>query len=192
LGKGVFPVKSFIEKPNINKAKMMYRRKDIYWNAGIFCWKANVFFEELKKYLPGLYNQIIKVHSKHDINKIWSKIKPISIDYGLLEKSKKIVLVPAGFSWTDLGSWDALYEILPKDKNNSVIQADYFGLDSKNNIILSKSKRLIASVGIKNLVIIDTPDALLICDRDKSQEIKTLFDCLKKEKRKECIKMPSL
>jgi mannose-1-phosphate guanylyltransferase/mannose-6-phosphate isomerase len=192
LGSRAFRVKSFIEKPPINKAKRIYRRKDIYWNAGIFCWKAKIFLEEVKKYLPTLYSQIVKVNKKQDIKRVWPKINPISVDYGILEKSKKIVLVAVRYKWRDLGAWDALREILPEDKNNNILQADCFDLDSQNIMVFSKTKKLIATIGLKNLIIIDTPDAMLVCDKNRSQDVKILVEHLRRKNRKECIKMPSL
>lgn len=186
LGRGRFRVKSFIEKPSISKAKKIYKRKDIFWNAGIFCWKADIFLEELKKYLPEMYGRVIRINNKADISRFCLKVRPVSVDYGVLEKSKRIALVAAGFTWSDLGSWDALCEVLPKDENNNIILADCLSLGSKGNIVLSKTKRLIATVGLANLIIVDTPDALLVCSRDRSQDVKTLVDCLKNKKREVC------
>lgn len=180
-------VEKFLEKPNPDKAKKYAASKDYFWNSGIFIWKASVFLGELKKYLPALNRQLQILKSREDIFKIWPKIKPISVDYGVLEHSKKIVLMPAEFDWTDLGSWDSLEDILPKDASGNLIQTDSFNHDSKNISVFSKGKRLICTIGLNDLIIADTPDALLVCDKKRAQEVKKIVDALKLSNRKENI-----
>jgi mannose-1-phosphate guanylyltransferase len=185
----IFYVKSFKEKPKPKEAKRLLKIKGVFWNSGIFCFKAGVLLEELKKYLPSLYYQIIKIEQKEDIIKVWSKIKSVSIDYGLLEKSKNLVMVVGKFDWSDLGSWDALSDLLPKDRKNNTIlsDCDCVSLDVNNTLVCSyEHKRLIAALGLKDLIIVDTPDALLVCRKDKTQDIKRLVEVLKK-KRKKCV-----
>lgn len=184
---GSFYVRYFKEKPDLKQAKRLIREKDIFWNSGIFCFKTEVVLREIRTYQPRLYTRIIKIRDRKDIEYHWNKIKPISIDYGLLEKSRNLVMVTAKFYWRDLGSWDALCDVLPKDKKNNIILADSLNLDSMNTLIYSQdSKRLIATIGLKDLVIVDTPDALLVCKKERSQEIKKLVEVLKK-KRKSCV-----
>lgn len=180
-------VERFLEKPNIKKAKEYIKSKSYFWNSGIFIWKASVFLEEAKKYLPDLFKQLTKISVPGDIAKVWPKIKPISVDYGIMEHSKRIALVPAYFEWSDLGSWDALQELLSKDKEGNVIQADSIDRDSKGICAFSRANRLIATIGLKDLIIADTPDALLVCNKDKAQEVKEIVDKLKLSKRKEHI-----
>ncbi len=187
IGKNIFYVKSFKEKPNLNETKRLFKNKGMFWNSGIFCFKSEVILREIKIYLPRLYRQIIRIKERQDIKNIWNKIKPISIDYGLLERSKNLAMVAAKFYWRDLGSWDALCDILPKDKKNNIILSDFVELDSKNTFVFSQTpKRLIATIGIQDLIIVDTSDALLICRKEKSQEVKKLVELLKK-KRKKCV-----
>jgi mannose-1-phosphate guanylyltransferase/mannose-6-phosphate isomerase len=119
--------------------------------------------------------------------RVWPKINSASIDYGIMVFSRKIALVPAGFYWTDLGSWDALGEILPKDKNNNVANVDMMALDSSGVSAFSRTNKFISAIGIKNLIIADTPDALLVCDRKKSQDVKRIVSLLKKKRRQEYI-----
>lgn len=187
IGQDIFYVKSFKEKPQLNEARKLSRRKQIFWNAGIFCFKSEVILREVQLYLPSLYRQIIKIEDKQDIENIWHRIKPISIDYGLLEKSKNLVMVGAKFYWRDLGSWDALCDVLPKDRKNNVILSDSINLNSTNTFVYSEVPRmLVATIGLENTIIVNTPDALLVCKREKSQEIKKLVGILKK-KRKKCV-----
>jgi mannose-1-phosphate guanylyltransferase/mannose-6-phosphate isomerase len=187
LGKGIFRVRYFIEKPDAKKAKKLYRQKDIFWNSGMFCFKAEVFLKELKLHQPQMYAQINRVGSKQDIKKIWNNIKPISIDYGLLEKTKNLGLITSYFYWRDLGSWDALYKELAKDKNGNSALSDTVNLDTANIFVAAKNpKKLIATIGLRDTIIVDTPDALLVCKKERSEEIKKLVEILRKQKKK-CV-----
>ena len=180
-----YKVEKFLEKPSLDKAKRYAAGKEYFWNSGIFIWKADVFLEELKQYLPGLYSQLSSINSKDDIAKAWPQIKAISVDYGIMERSRKIALIPADFYWTDLGSWDALEEILPKDKKGNLIRADSLDCDSRGICAFSRSSRLIATIGLKDLIIADTPDALLVCDKRRAQDVKKIVERLKSAHRKE-------
>ncbi|MCU0652506.1 MAG: mannose-1-phosphate guanylyltransferase/mannose-6-phosphate isomerase [Candidatus Omnitrophica bacterium] len=180
-----YKVEKFLEKPSLIKAKKYFKDKRFFWNSGMFIWKASVFMDEVKLYLPQLYRQIMLIKDTGDIIKVWHKISPMSVDYGIMEHSGKIVLVPAGFDWTDLGSWDALNEVLTKDAKGNIVQADSIDLDSRGICIFSRGNRLISTIGLKDLIIADTPDALLICDRSRAQEVKKVVDQLKLSKRKE-------
>ncbi len=187
IGKGAYSVDCFIEKPSLNTIKRLLRKGGILWNSGIFCFKAKVILEEIKTYVPKLYAQIIKIKQKQDIKKVWPKIKPNSIDYGLLEKTNNLAMVQAEFYWRDLGSWDVLCNALSKDRKNNIILADCINLDSVNMLVFSYgSRRLIATVGLKDVIIVDTPDALLVSRKEKSQEIKRVVELLR-QKRKKCV-----
>jgi mannose-1-phosphate guanylyltransferase/mannose-6-phosphate isomerase len=181
----VYAVERFLEKPNLNNAKKYVKDKKFYWNSGMFVWKAKVFLEELKRYLPGLHRSLNSIHVAKDIERVWPKIKAISVDYGIMERSKKIALVPAKFYWTDLGSWDSLEEFFPKDKSGNILSPDTLALNCRGVGVFSRGNRLICAVGAKDLVVADTPDALLICDRNKTQEVKNLVSMLKSANRKE-------
>ena len=184
-GNGYIKVEKFLEKPSLNKAKQYFRDKKFFWNSGMFIWKASVLLEEIKAYLPDLNKSLELIKSVNDIPKVWPSIKAISVDYGIMEHSKRIALIPADFYWTDLGSWDVLSEIFPKDKNGNIANGDTLNLDSHGVCVFSRGIRLISSFGINNVVIADTPDALLVCDRDKTQDVKKLVEKLKLLKRKE-------
>jgi len=185
--KGYQKVEKFFEKPSQDKASIYFKNKNFYWNSGMFIWKASVFLDEVKKYLPGLYKQLKIIKSKDDINKVWPKIKPISVDYGIMEHAKGIVLVPATFYWTDVGSWDALREVFPKDSRGNVSSGDIINLGSTGVCAFSKGNRLISTIGLKDIIIADTPDALLVCDKNKTQEVKNLVNTLKSRNRREHI-----
>src|SRR3989338_5937248 len=182
-----FEVEKFLEKPSLEMAKKYAASKDYFWNSGMFVWKVSVFWDELAKYMPELNSRLKSIQTKDDIEKVWGKIKPISVDYGIMEHSKKIALVPADFYWSDLGSWDALEELLRKDKNGNVLTANALDCGSQGICAFSRGDRLIATIGLKNLIIADTPDALLICDKQKTQEVKKIVEKLKSGNRKEHI-----
>lgn len=182
-----YKVERFLEKPGLDMARKYAASKKYFWNSGMFVWKAAIFMEDLKKYVPQLYRQLMQIHTPDDIDKVWPKIKPISVDYGIMEHSKRIALIPANFYWSDLGSWDALEELLEKDKNGNVLQADTIDFESSGICAFSRGNRLIATVGLQDLIIADTPDALLVCNRHKAQDVKKVVDRLKSENRKEHI-----
>lgn len=185
VGHSVYKVEKFFEKPSLENARKYFKDKRFFWNSGMFIWKASVFLDEMREYLPKLSRQLNSIKSINEVNKIWLKIKPISVDYGIMEHSKKIALIPADFFWTDLGSWDALAAICPKDGKGNISQADTCNLDNRGVAIFSKADRLISAIGVKDLIIADTPDALLICDRNKTQDVKKVVDMLKTSNRKE-------
>ena len=182
---GYIIVDKFLEKPDLNRAKKYFKDKRFFWNSGMFIWKASVFLEETKKYLPKLYANLRLINSVDDISKIWPRIEAISVDYGIMEHSRKIALIPASFYWTDLGSWDALAEIFPKDNKGNIANNDTLNVDSHGVCVFARGNRLVSTIGVNNMVIADTPDALLVCDRSRTQDVKQLVERLKTLKRKE-------
>ncbi|MFC1804528.1 mannose-1-phosphate guanylyltransferase [Candidatus Omnitrophota bacterium] len=185
--RGVYYVGSFIEKPTVNRARRLLRGKDIFWNSGIFCFQAKAILREISKYQPRLSAQISRVRSKADVARVWDKIRPVSIDYGVLERSDNLMIIAAKFSWCDLGSWETLSEVLQSDSRGNIVMSDSLSLDCSNNLLYSQgNRRLIATVGISDTVIIDTPDALLVCRKERSQDVKRLVELLKK-KRRDCV-----
>ena len=180
-----FAVEKFLEKPGLNKARKYFKDEHFYWNSGIFIWKAQIFLDEVRKYLPKLHASLKLVNSVNDIPRIWPRIEAISVDYGIMEHSKRIALIPADFYWTDLGSWEALAEIFPKDKKGNIANNNTLTLDSRGVCVFARGNRLVSTIGIKDTVIADTPDALLVCDRNKTQDVKRLVEKLKSLNRKE-------
>lgn len=183
--KEYFTVDNFLEKPLLNKAKKYFKDKSFFWNSGMFIAKASTFLDEIKKYLPKLYDSLGMIVSVKDITKVWPKIEAISVDYGIMEKSQQIALIPADFYWTDLGSWDALADIFPKDKKGNISSPDILNLDSTGVSIFNRGQRLISTIGLKDVIIADTPDALLVCDSKKTQEVKKIVGMIKLLQRKE-------
>lgn len=183
--KGIYDVEKFCEKPALRIAKEFLKNKSYFWNGGIFVGSAKKFLSAFKICLPALYGQIAKIVIPSDIVLIWNKIKPVSFDYGVLEKTKDILMLKAqGLTWSDLGSWQAWDELLKKDRHGNSLMRDVINLESRNITVLG-NKRMIATIGLENLIIVDTPDALLITKKNKSEEVRKVVDILKKNKRQE-------
>jgi mannose-1-phosphate guanylyltransferase len=180
-----FEVKAFHEKPDFKTATLYLEAGNYYWNSGIFCFKAGVFLDELEKYSPEIYSQsLIAFNNANKENIIRIKhddmmnIPEDSIDYAVMEKSDIVKVIPSNIAWSDVGSFDALYEELPKDKNGNTKNDKHISIDSKNNLVYG-SNRIIASIDVEDLIIIDTGDALLISKKGSSQKVKKVVEKLK-------------
>ncbi|MBA3025019.1 MAG: mannose-1-phosphate guanylyltransferase/mannose-6-phosphate isomerase [Sulfurimonas sp.] len=181
-----FAVKAFHEKPDAKRAQEYLNAGNYYWNSGMFCFKAGVFLDELKKYSPGIYEASFKAFenaSKETIIRIkhedMMSIPEDSIDYAVMEKSTIVKVVPSDIAWSDVGSFDALFDELPKDENNNTLNEKHIGIDSKNNLIYG-NHRIIATVDIEDCIIVDTGDALLISKKGSSQKVKQVVEEVKK------------
>jgi len=173
-----YDVKAFHEKPDFETATSYLKAGNYYWNSGMFMFKAGVFLEELKKYSPEIFDtskDALTNSSKDDITRIkhndMMNIPEDSIDYAVMEKSSKVKVVPSNINWSDVGSFDSLYEELPKDEDGNTINENHVSIDSKNNLIYGKQRK-IATVDIEDCIIVDTGDALLISKKGSSQKVK--------------------
>jgi len=181
-----FLVAKFIEKPSKEKVSKFIKQKNYFWNSGIFIWKTSSILAEMKRHLPTLYKNINLILPHKKFVNVWKKISPISIDYGILERSKKVAMVAAKFDWSDIGSWQALKDILKKDRARKIIRADSLDIDSKNILVWSKD-RFVATLGLKDIIVVDTPDALLVCRDDYSEKVKKIVEFLHSKRREEHI-----
>ncbi|MDD4894954.1 MAG: sugar phosphate nucleotidyltransferase [Candidatus Omnitrophica bacterium] len=170
----------FIEKPDLARAKKFVRDKRYYWNGGIFIFTPRLLLEEIKKFVPGIYSAIKQLKNKKDFKKLWPGLPSISIDYAIMEKTRRIALLPVECGWSDLGSWEAVMDIAKKDKNGNVFSGRHIDIGSRNTFALPQ-KRLIATLGLDNIIIVDTKDALLVCRRDMSQGVKKIAGILKQK-----------
>jgi len=173
-------IEKFIEKPNLIRAKKFIRDKRYYWNSGIFIFKPQVILEETKKFIPGIYNTVMHFKNKKDFSRLWHKLPSVSIDYAIMEKTKRMVLLPVYCGWIDLGSWEAIGEIAKKDKNGNIFRGQHIDIGSKNTLVWS-DERLITTLGLNNIIIVDTKDALLVCRKDMSQDVKKVVGLLKQK-----------
>jgi len=173
-------VDRFIEKPTFTKAKKLIKDKKFYWNAGIFIFRADTMLQELKKFAPDDYDVINKIKDEKSLNRLWPRITSTSIDYAVMEKTDKMVLLPIDFGWIDLGSWQAIEEIIRKDKNGNIFKGNFIDIGSKDTLVWSDN-RLVATLGLDNTVIVNTKDALLVCSKDRVQDVKKIVWKLKQK-----------
>lgn len=181
-----FQVKSFKEKPDAATASGYVKAGNYFWNSGMFCFKAKTFLEELKTYAPDIYEQSKRTfeNARRDtairlIAEDMKMIRSESIDYAVMEKSKKVNVVPADIGWSDLGSFDSLYETLPKDEAGNTRSESAIHIGSKNNLVIGDG-RLISTIDVENLMIVDTKDAIVIAKKGSTQKVKDLVAEVKK------------
>lgn len=182
-------VVSFKEKPDLATATSYLAQGNYYWNSGMFCFQAGVFLEELAQYSPDVYRlakaacQNIAAHESPQRIALadMQAIPDISIDYAVMEKSNKVKVVAADMGWSDLGSFDALYEELERDKNGNTPGNNVYFVDSANNLVINHSQQKVILLDQSDLIVIQTPTALLIGKKGQSQHVKQVVDLLKKE-----------
>ncbi len=181
-----FSVDKFCEKPDVKTARRFLKDGRYFWNSGIFTAAAKVFLEEFKKYLPELYANTARIRTNGDIGRVWPAMPSISFDYGVMERSRRLLMLkaPKDLGWSDLGSWQAWDELLSKDSRGNKFLAEVMDVDSRNITVVG-AKRLIATIGLENMIVVDTPDALLITRKEKSEEVRKVVEALKKKNRDE-------
>ena len=184
---GAFPVKTFAEKPNKETARRFIRSGDFLWNSGMFIWKVSSIINSFAEYMPDMFEEFHRLRPligtpEYDqaLRDVYPQIRSISIDYGIMEKAEKRFIIPAEFGWNDLGSWDEVYRLSPKDDHGNTFQGNVFVRDAANCHIATTSRRLTAAIGVEDLTIITTDDAVLVCKRGRSQEVKEIVDDLRK------------
>jgi mannose-1-phosphate guanylyltransferase/mannose-6-phosphate isomerase len=181
-----FFVDRFCEKPDIRTARKFLKDGRYFWNSGIFTASAEVFLAEFKEHLPDVYANTRGIRNNGDIKRVWPAMQAVSFDYGILEKSRRLLMLkaPESLGWSDLGSWQAWDELLPKDKQGNKFLAEVMDIDSRNITVVG-TKRLVATIGLEDLIVVDTPDALLITKKNRSEDVKKLVESLKERKREE-------
>jgi mannose-1-phosphate guanylyltransferase len=190
---GVYRVKTFAEKPNLETAERFLKSGDFLWNSGIFILKARVILREIELHLPDLYEQLRDVREtigtqvyEQTLEHAYRIIRSISIDYGIMEKAGNVFVVKGDFGWSDVGSWDEVVRLTPKDADGNSLKGRAFIFDSKNNYIDAGNK-VVAALGIEDLVVISTDDALLICKKGKSQDVKEVVDFIRRKQMNEYL-----
>jgi len=173
-------VENFIEKPDKDSAVRFIQEGHYYWNSGIFMFKASTIINELEQHCSEISSIVKNINcSANSISFTeFDKMPSISIDYALMEKCKNLAMVELQSDWKDLGSWKSIYEVSPKDENNNVFVGHVLDKDSKNSFVYSSSK-LVATIGLEDTVIVETEDAILACKKDKTQEVKQIYETLK-------------
>ncbi len=187
LKNGAFAIKRFVEKPDEKTAQRYVDAGNFFWNSGMFAFKASIILKEFKTFEPSLLKNMQKMLSKENtISLDKYKILPdLSFDYAIMEKTKRGVVLPSDFGWSDIGSWKSLYDFLPKDNNNNVVEGDVIARNTKSCFIRGDN-RLIVANDLENIVVIETPDTVFVSDLEKSKNVKSIVQELKKQGRKEC------
>ncbi len=191
-GDKVFKVEKFVEKPDLKTAEEYLKSGDFLWNSGIFMFKASSYLEELKTYAPEMYEKVKEAFDKAKKEtdfifldeESFKSCPSNSIDYAVMEHTKKAVVVPMDLEWSDIGSWSSIWEILDKDENGNVLVGDVLAYDVKNSYIKSEHK-LTAVVGLEDIIVVTTKDVVLVAPKERAQDVKKLVMMLEEQKREE-------
>lgn len=200
LGKDkIYQVGGFKEKPDLKTAVKYLRNGNYLWNPGYFVFKARTILHHFKKYLPGHYGALMKIFNLQSsknaggkknsalIKKYFSRMDKISIDYGIMEKAEKMLCLPASFDWVDVGHWRTIHGVLAKKSADNVLSGNNLVLDSSGNLIYNFSNKLVTAVGLRNMIIVQTDDALLVCPKDRAQDVKKIVEELERKKMKKYL-----
>lgn len=185
--RGVHRVKTFAEKPNVATAKQFLESGDFLWNSGMFIWRADAILGEIEHLLPEMYQELSKIDDavgtekyEHVLETCYRIIRSISIDYGVMEKARDVYVIKGSFGWSDVGSWDEVYRVSGKDENNNSVTGKTFLQNTKNSLIYAGDK-FVATIGVDDLIVISTDDAVLVCKRGMSQDVKEIVDYLRRK-----------
>lgn len=180
-----YAVDRFVEKPDMETAKEYLESEEYLWNSGMFIWKVSTILDNMKSMLPDLHQGLLNIaeaigtdKQEMVLEKVFPELESVSIDYGVMEKAENIFILPGVFGWDDVGSWLAVERIQKSNESGNVVTGNIITINSKNNIIQG-GKKLIAAVGLENLIIVDTEDATLICDKGSTPDIKLVLENLK-------------
>jgi mannose-1-phosphate guanylyltransferase len=186
----VYKVKRFKEKPDQDTAQQLLRSGDHSWNSGMFVWRADAILAEIEKQMPDLFKTVREISSAWDtpkqdevLQECWHGLKNETIDYGIMEKAEQVAVLPAGgLGWNDIGSWDSLFDVLLPDMNGNVAAgAQHLALDTHNTLVYSgDDQRLVVTIGLDDVVVVDAGDVLMICKTDQSQKVRDVVEHLKK------------
>lgn len=183
----IYYVKRFVEKPDLPTARRYLASGRYLWNSGMFFWRVGTLLDLFARYLPDTHKRLRKIqaalgtrNSKKVLREEYHKIKPISIDYGIVEKTAKILTIPSEFGWSDIGHWQSVKEVLSSDQAENYTRCHHIGLDTDGSLIYAPAKKIVATIGLRDMIVIDTEDALLICPKSRAQDVKKLVQEMEK------------
>ena len=193
LSQSVYHVERFVEKPNKETADGYVKSGEFLWNAGMFVFKVSTILKAIERYMPDLYIGLLRLEpalgteeQERALNDVYGELPYVSIDYGVMEKADNVLVIPSTFGWNDVGSWTAIDDLLPRDEHGVVAQAEHISIDTKDCIVYSP-KKLVATIGVSNLIVVETEDALLICDKSRAQDVKKVVEILEREGREKYL-----
>lgn len=179
----------FIEKPNYKTAVRFLNSYKYLWNTGLYVWKVSTILQKLKKYTPNTWQNLMKIqkaigtkNQQEAMQKYYPRCDKISIDYGIMEhlEPKEVRVIPAELGWSDVGTWESILEELVKGDKKNFVKGNHIGIDTRGSLIYGNNKKIIATIGIKDLIIVEANDALLICDKKHSHYVKKIVEKLQK------------
>ncbi len=189
----VFRAERFTEKPSPETAFQMVESGLYTWNSGMFIWRIDRIMEEFARQMPDLYDALMQVDAvlgtpayEPTLQRLWPELDSQSIDYGVMEGAEDVVVIPVDIGWSDVGNWSSMREILPADRDGNVVVGEYVGIDTSNTIVFG-GKRLVATIGLEDVIIVDTDDALLISPVEREQDVRELVRRLQEMGRKEVL-----
>ena len=179
-----YAVKNFTEKPDLEKAKSFVQSGDYVWNSGMFIWKTSAILKAFENYLPEIYeltrDLIQSDVTDEDVRKFYDACPSISVDYGIMEKAENVRVIPAEFGWNDVGSWRSVHDLSDKDdQQNALEPADTVALNSRSNLVQSDSGKQVVLIGVENLAVVETEDAIMVLNLDHDQEVKQVVEQFK-------------
>lgn len=180
-GVTAYHVQGFIEKPDAERARQYVQSGQYMWNSGMFIWRASEFLDALREHLPDTYAQLQPAFisgNRQQLEEAYTCIEDISVDYAIMEKTRDVVAIPVDFGWRDIGDWAALYDLMDHDADGNAYDGPHVTLDAQNSLLLAPRK-LVAAIGIRDLIVVDTDDVLLIMPRERAQDVKKILDQLK-------------
>jgi mannose-1-phosphate guanylyltransferase len=186
-GLAAYQVLAFREKPDRATAARFMAGGQHSWNSGMFVWKVDRFLREMSRTMPEFYQQLMRIDAAlgtpdYDrvLHEVWPRVVAQTVDYGVMEKAHDVAVIPAEFGWNDVGLWATLLDILPGDANGNVVRhAEHVGVDTANTLVFGHD-RLLATIGLHDMIVIDTGDAVLVCPKDRAQDVKKIVDELKR------------
>ena len=179
-----YTVERFTEKPDPDTARKMVESGEYSWNSGMFVWRGKRILTEFRRQIPDFYAQLMEVKSalgtpeyRSVIARVWPQVSKETIDCGVMEGASDVVVIPVDIGWTDIGSWGSLFNLLPADAKDNVFVGAHIEIDTKNTLVFG-DKRLVAVMGVEDLVIVDTKDVVMVCSREREQDVKALVELL--------------
>lgn len=192
-GRPVWEVKAFHEKPDRLKAESMVKSGKFFWNSGMFVWTVPAIMNQMARLTPGMYDELMQLKPCIDrpgweeaLRRAYENMENISIDYAVMERADQVLMLEGDFGWNDVGSWEAVYQLTPKDEKGNCLNGPVLVLDSQGCLVHSPEKT-VALIGVEDLVVVETSDALLICPRKRSQEVKKIVELLEGQKKFELL-----
>ncbi len=190
----VYKVNQFTEKPDFQTAKKLISKGGCLWNANMFLWNTRTLLSLYKKFLPKMHTGLMKIKKSLDtdmeqetLSGEYNKLEKVAIDYAILEKSSKVAAVSLNVGWNDIGNWTSLKDELASKEKDNVIRGEHLAIDTTNSLIYGQKDKIVATIGVKDLIIVDTNDALLVCDKKRAPEVKKIVDELKKTKKEKYL-----